>query len=53
MHWGLKLIFTEKYDLICYNYPLTAGIPVGRWFNKPFVLVRDLWPELPRQWGNY
>jgi glycosyltransferase involved in cell wall biosynthesis len=53
---GLKLVFTEKYDLVfATTTPLTAGIPgiVARWFiNKPFVFeVRDLWPELPRAMG--
>ena len=53
---GLKLIFTEKYDLVfASTTPLTAGIPgiVARWFrNKPFIFeVRDLWPELPKAMG--
>ena len=53
---GLKLVFTEKYDLVfATTTPLTAGIPgiVARWFrNKPFIFeVRDLWPELPRAMG--
>lgn len=53
---GLKLIFTEKYDLVfATTTPLTAGIPgiIARWFrNKPFVFeVRDLWPELPKAMG--
>jgi len=53
---GLKLIFTEKYDLVfATTTPLTAGIPgiVARWFrNKPFIFeVRDLWPELPKAMG--
>ena len=53
---GLKLVFTEKYDLVfATTTPLTAGIPgiVARWLrNKPFIFeVRDLWPELPRAMG--
>ena len=53
---GLKLVFTEKYDLVfATTTPLTAGIPgiVARWFrNKPFIFeVRDLWPELPKAMG--
>ena len=53
---GLKLVFTEKYDLVfASTTPLTAGIPgiVARWFrNKPFIFeVRDLWPELPKAMG--
>jgi glycosyltransferase involved in cell wall biosynthesis len=53
---GLKLVFTEKYDLVfATTTPLTAGIPgiVARWLrNKPFIFeVRDLWPELPREMG--
>lgn len=53
---GLKLVFTEKYDLIfATTTPLTAGLPgiVARWLrNKPFVFeVRDLWPELPKEMG--
>lgn len=53
---GLKLIFTEQYDLVfATTTPLTAGIPgiVARWVrNKPFVFeVRDLWPELPKAMG--
>ena len=53
---GLKLVFTEKYDLVfCTTTPLTAGIPgiVARWLrNKPFIFeVRDLWPELPKAMG--
>ena len=53
---GLKLVFTEKYDLVfATTTPLTAGILgiVARWFrSKPFVFeVRDLWPELPRAMG--
>jgi glycosyltransferase involved in cell wall biosynthesis len=53
---GLKLVFTESYDLVfATTTPLTAGIPgvVARWFrNKPFVFeVRDLWPELPKAMG--
>lgn len=53
----IKLIFTEKYDLVyATSTPLTAGIPgivmklVGK--KKPFVFeVRDLWPELPKVMG--
>ena len=53
---GLKLVFTERYDLVfASTTPLTAGIPgiVARWFrNKPFIFeVRDLWPELPKAMG--
>ena len=53
---GLKLVFTEKYDLVfATTTPLTAGIPgiVARWLrNKPFIFeVRDLWPELPKAMG--
>lgn len=53
---GLKLVFTEKYDLVfATTTPLTAGIPgiFARWLrNKPFIFeVRDLWPELPREMG--
>ncbi len=53
---GLKLVFSEKYDLIfATTTPLTAAIPgiVARWLRrKPFVFeVRDLWPELPRAMG--
>ncbi|MDB3936575.1 glycosyltransferase family 4 protein [bacterium] len=53
---GLKLVFTEEYDLIfATTTPLTAGIPgiVARWLkSKPFVFeVRDLWPELPKAMG--
>ena len=53
---GLKLVFTEKYDLVfASTTPLTAGISgiVARWFrNKPFIFeVRDLWPELPKAMG--
>ena len=53
---GLRLVFTEKYDLVfATTTPLTAGIPgiVARWFkNKPFVFeVRDLWPEIPKAMG--
>lgn len=53
---SLKLIFTEKYDLVfATTTPLTAGIPgvVAKWFrNKPFMFeVRDLWPELPKAMG--
>lgn len=53
---GIKLIFTENYDMIfATSTPLTAGIPgiVGHIFRrKPFIFeVRDLWPELPRQMG--
>ncbi len=53
---GLKLVFTEKYDLVfASTTPLTAGIPgiLARWLrNKPFIFeVRDLWPELPKEMG--
>ena len=53
---GIKLVFTEKYDLVfATTTPLTAGVPgiVARWLrNKPFIFeVRDLWPELPRAMG--
>ena len=53
---GLKLVFTERYDLVfATTTPLTAGIPgiFARWLrNKPFVFeVRDLWPELPKAMG--
>jgi glycosyltransferase involved in cell wall biosynthesis len=53
---GLKLVFTEKYDLVfATTTPLTAGIPgiVARWLrNKLFIFeVRDLWPELPKAMG--
>ncbi len=53
---GLRLVFTEKYDLVfATTTPLTAGIPgiVARWLrNKPFIFeVRDLWPELPKAMG--
>ena len=53
---GLKLVFTEEYDLIfATTTPLTVGIPgiVARWLkSKPFVFeVRDLWPELPKAMG--
>ena len=53
---GLKLVFSEKYDLIfASTTPLTAGIPgiVARWLRrKLFVFeVRDLWPELPKAMG--
>jgi glycosyltransferase involved in cell wall biosynthesis len=53
---GIKLVFTEKYDLVfATTTPLTAGIPgmVARWLrNKPFIFeVRDLWPEMPRAMG--
>ncbi len=53
---GLKLVFTEKYDLVfATTTPLTVGIPgiVARWLrSKPFIFeVRDLWPELPRAMG--
>ncbi len=53
---GLKLLFSEKYDLIfSTSTPLTAGIPgiVSSWvLKKPFVFeVRDLWPELPKAMG--
>ena len=53
---GLKIVFTEQYDLVfATTTPLTAGIPgiVARWFRKkPFVFeVRDLWPELPKEMG--
>jgi glycosyltransferase involved in cell wall biosynthesis len=53
---GLKLVFTEKYDLVfATTTPLTASIPgiVARWLrNKPFIFeVRDLWPELPKAMG--
>lgn len=50
---GLKLVFSEKYDLIfATTTPLTAGVPgvVASWLRrKSFVFeVRDLWPELPK-----
>ncbi len=53
---GIKLAFTEEYDLIfATSTPLTAGIPgiIMRWLkNKPFIFeVRDLWPELPKAMG--
>ncbi len=53
---SIKLIFTEKYDLVfATSTPLTAGIPgiIARWFRgKLFVFeVRDLWPELPKEMG--
>lgn len=53
---GIKLIFTEKYDLVfATSTPLIAGIPgiAARWLRrKPFVFeVRDLWPELPKEMG--
>ncbi|MDB9800430.1 glycosyltransferase family 4 protein [Alphaproteobacteria bacterium] len=53
---GVKLVFTEKYDLVfATTTPLTAGVPgiVARWLrNKPFIFeVRDLWPELPKAMG--
>ena len=53
---GLRLAFTEKYDLVfATTTPLTAGIPgiIVRWVkNKPFIfVVRDLWPELPKAMG--
>ena len=53
---GLRLVFTEKYDLVfATTTPLTAGIPgiVARWLrNKSFIFeVRDLWPELPKAMG--
>lgn len=53
---SIKLIFTEKYDLIfATSTPLTAGVPgiIGKWLlRKPFVFeVRDLWPELPKAMG--
>lgn len=53
---SIKLVFTEKYDLLfATTTPLTAALPgiVARWLrNKPFVFeVRDLWPELPREMG--
>lgn len=53
---GLKLVFTEEYDLVfATTTPLTAGIPgiVARWLrNKIFIFeVRDLWPELPKAMG--
>lgn len=53
---GLKLVFTEKYDLIfATTTPLTAGIPgiVARWLKrKTFIFeVRDLWPEIPKAMG--
>lgn len=53
---GIKLVFTERYDLIfASTTPLTIGIPgiIARWFrNKLFVFeVRDLWPELPKAMG--
>ena len=53
---SIKLVFTEKYDLLfATTTPLTAALPgiVARWFRrKPFVFeVRDLWPELPREMG--
>lgn len=53
---SIKLVFTEKYDLLfATTTPLTAAIPgiMARWLrNKPFIFeVRDLWPELPREMG--
>jgi len=53
---GVKLAFTEKYDLVfATSTPLTVGIPgiLVRWLRrKPFVFeVRDLWPELPKEMG--
>ncbi len=54
---SIKLIFTEKYDLVfATTTPLTSGIPgiIMKVFGikKPFVFeVRDLWPELPREMG--
>lgn len=53
---SIKLVFTEKYDLLfATTTPLTAAIPgiVARWVRgKTFVFeVRDLWPELPREMG--
>lgn len=53
---SIKLVFTEKYDLIfATSTPLTAGIPgiIMKLFRKKkFVFeVRDLWPELPREMG--
>ncbi|KTD06815.1 glycosyltransferase family 4 protein [Legionella jamestowniensis] len=50
---SLRLVFTEKYDLIfATSTPLTVAIPgiFARWLlKKPFVFeVRDLWPELPK-----
>ncbi len=53
---GLRLLFSEKYDLIfSTSTPLTSGIPgiVSSWIlKKAFVFeVRDLWPELPKAMG--
>jgi len=53
---SIKLVFTEKYDLLfATTTPLTAALPgiFAYWFRrKPFIFeVRDLWPELPREMG--
>lgn len=53
---GLRLVFTEKYDLLfATSTPLTVSIPgiIMKMFRrKKFVFeVRDLWPELPRALG--